>query len=78
MDTMTVGELKAYLDEFPDSQKVGFAYPSGDYWKTELIGSILGVEYAFVKFSGYHQKHQLVKDITEEAEDTCEKILILG
>lgn len=66
LETMTVGELKAYLEEFPDSCKVVFSFPAGDYWKTQLVGGINYAEYANVKYSGYHEKHQIDDEGGEE------------
>ncbi len=77
LDTMTVGELKAYLEEFPDSAKVAFSYPSGDHWRTVLVGAIKSAEYANVKFSGYHDTHQIAEPEGEETEKV-EEVLILG
>jgi hypothetical protein len=75
IETMTVGELKAYLDEFPDDKPVGFAYPSGDHWRTKLFGAIQTAEYANVNYSSYHQRPQV---LTEEENDEGQEVLILG
>lgn len=49
LQTMTVGELKAYLDEFPDNAKVVFSYPSPDNY--EACGTINSAEYGTVEFN---------------------------
>lgn len=66
--TMTVGELRQYLEEFPDSAKVVFLYPSGDFWRTALAGTINYAEYANVEYSEYHKQYQVAKD-DEEGEE---------
>jgi hypothetical protein len=72
--TMTVGELKQYLEEFPDSAKVVFAYPSGDYWHTELIGEINYAEYASVKYTEYHRCFKVMDTEDEDGQE----VLVLG
>jgi hypothetical protein len=74
IETMTVGELKKYLDEFPDETPVVFGYPSRDYWRTELVGSISSAEYAHVKYTDYHQCFQV--DTNQESEE--QEVLVLG
>ncbi len=73
LDTMTVGELKTYLEEFPDSAKVVFSFPAGDQ-HTQLIGAIKVAEYANVTFSGYHQLFQ----VHLQDDDKGQEVLILG
>lgn len=74
LETMTVGKLKEYLEEFPDDMPVVFSYPSRDYWKTELVGSITCAEYANVKYTDYHQCFQVDKN--EDSEE--QEVLVLG
>ena len=82
LDTMTVGELKAYLDGFPDERPVAFAFPSGDYWRTRLVGQIKSPEYVTVTYSEYHQQFQVKADEDTdedtEGDDGAQEVLILG
>lgn len=72
LDTMTVGELKVYLEEFPDDKKVVFAYSSGDYWMTELVGTITKGDYDNIKYDNYHSSFSVSKD------GKGEEVLVLG
>ncbi len=76
LKTMTVGELKAYLEEFPDDQKIGFSYQTGDFWKTELFGEIGSAEYATVAWSEHSRAFRLVDE--SEKYEGQEEVLILG
>lgn len=76
LNTMTVGELKAYLEEFPDKCKVAFSYPAGDHWRTELVGTITQAEYANVEYTEYHRVFQVLT--TEDGPKKSQEILILG
>lgn len=69
--TLTVGELRELLAAFPDSTPVAFAYPSGDHWRTTLVGDISTAENTPVRYSSYHRMHQVQEeDSTEEPERT--------
>lgn len=72
--TMTVKELKAYLDKFPDHKPVAFAYPAKDHWRTELVSGITRAEYVNVTYSGYHKSHQKAD---EDNNEKTTEILIL-
>lgn len=76
IETMTVGKLKEYLEEFPDETPVVFSYPSRDYWKTELVGEINSAEYANVKYTDYHRCFQI--DKSEEDNEESQEVLVLG
>jgi len=62
---MTVRELIRKLKEFDEDLPVRMAYPSGDYWRTTIAGSILGVESCKVEWSEYHSKFT----VPEEGKD---------
>lgn len=74
LETMTVGELKAYLAQFPDSAKVGFSYPSGDYWRTELVGT---VRRGVLASAEYNARHQCFRRLPEEEAPEGEPVEIL-
>lgn len=77
LEAMTVGELKEYLEEFPDSQKVGFSYPTGDFWRTEVFVGIQSAEYATVAWSEHSRAYRLV-DEDDRQDNPREEVLILG
>jgi len=74
LKTMTVGELKKLLNEFPDNVKVAFKYPSHDHWHTELVGKIDNADFVEINYTDYHQCFQIV---AEEYEGELEEILVL-
>jgi hypothetical protein len=76
--TMTVGELKALLAEYPDELPVCFSYPSGDHWRTVLAGTIESAEEAHVKYTAYHEEYKVVypEDGKEEDEGATAVLLL--
>jgi len=74
--TMTAGEIRAQLSDFPDDKPVMFAYPSGDHWRTVLVGEIESVEPAFVAYTEYHQQFKLLDDESDE-NGTDEEITVI-
>jgi hypothetical protein len=76
IETMTVGELKKYLEEFPDNAPVVFSFPARDYWRSTLLSPIHSAVYGNAKYSEYHQQLQLETD--EEKAENLPEVLILG
>lgn len=60
--------LSALLYEDSDAE-VFFEYPSGDYWRTRLAGSVDMVETATVEWSEYHREWSLPRDDDKQLED---------
>lgn len=71
--TMTVGELKAILNEYPNDLPVMMEYPSGDYWKTQIAKELNDAEELEVEYSEYHQKFKLGNQ-EEEDQDQDEPL----
>jgi hypothetical protein len=65
---MTKGELVELLVDFDDDMQIGFAFPSGDYWKTTIVRTINEVYEAEIKYSDYHEENTLVNR-DEETDD---------
>lgn len=42
--------------------EVGFAYPSGDHWRTVLVGEVRKTTHALVKHSSYHERLALIDE----------------
>lgn len=66
---MTVSELIKTLKEFDQSMEVMFQYPSGDYWRTELVGSIDDVIWMTVEWSEYHREYSIPRDDDKDTDD---------
>ncbi len=87
LKTMTVDDLRTILADFPGDTKVAFAYPSGDYWRTTLVGRIKSVEDGVATYSAYHQAFKLEDDPTvpvgdelahDDTDPAGERIVVLG
>jgi hypothetical protein len=59
---MTVKELIDQLEMMPDDMEVKFAYNYGDYWDSEVCGTIGYVDILEVKHSDYHRMDKLASD----------------
>ena len=66
-NAITVQELRDMLQDFPDDMPVVFAYPSGDYWRTEVANQVKEVEEGSIEYSNYHQKFQVSEEGGEES-----------
>lgn len=85
---MTVRELIRELAQYDKDTQVMFRYPSGDFWKTELAGSIDKVVQMDVKRSQYHNNMQVVEDDSGEddpgededllRQEATELVILLG
>jgi hypothetical protein len=75
-ETMNVGELKKFLNQFPDDQPTGFAYPSGDYWHTTLVSGITQANVFTVAYTDYHRSFKLANPELRGMEGT--EVLILS
>lgn len=73
---MTVGEMRERLEGLDDGLKVLMAYPSGDYWRTIIAGTIDTVETCQVEWSAYHGKFVLPKE-GKEPEESGEEVVVL-
>ena len=65
---MKVSDLIDLLKDFDPNLEVHFAYPSNDYWRTELAPTVDTVGDGFVKYSTYHSMHKML-DEDEMYED---------
>ena len=81
LDTMTVGELRELLGQFPQDQPIATVYPSHDHWRTRLIGVICEEpEVHKVRYTEYHQCFELIDPDNEEANANPDaiEVVILG
>lgn len=71
LDTVTVGELKELLEDYPDDMPVVFAYNHGDYWRTTVTAEIkknrLGE--GAVVWSGYHRMYKEYEESEKEGDE---------
>ena len=87
---MTVKELIAKLEEFPDGAAVHLAYPSGDYLRTTLAPPIHRIGMGIVQTTApqkcpvycqpgeYHSSHRLVDDSDDPSvDDTDARVVVL-
>jgi len=74
---MTVKELIRKLEEFDGDLPVRMAYPSGDYWRSVIAGSIDGVESCKVEYSEYHRNMTVPKEGKEDPEDGEETVILI-
>lgn len=65
---MQVKDLINLLKDFNPDLEVHFAYPSNDYWRTELAPAVHSVGDGIVKHTDYHRMDQLM-DEDEMHED---------
>jgi hypothetical protein len=63
---MTVAELKALLNRFPDDMEVVKSQNSGDYWGTKIVRDIVRVAEDTCVYSAYHE---CFKIMTEDSND---------
>jgi hypothetical protein len=67
---MNVKELIDHLRTYPDNTEVLFVYNYGDYWKTDVAGTIDNVEEGEVTYSEYHRMDKVVDyDAEDELDD---------
>lgn len=57
--SMTVGELKALLDQYPESAPVYFTYNYGDHWHTTVAQQVSSVDKGAIKYSDYHNMNKV-------------------
>lgn len=77
---ITVADLKAELDNYPDEAKVLFSYNWGDYWRTEVACRVASIGEKQVSWSARLELPQLVdeEDIDGNDEgDTDESLPIV-
>ena len=63
---LTVGELAAELRHLNQSLPVGYAYPSGDHWRTTLVRRASEVRVEGAAWSDYHRSLRLQPDDGDE------------
>ncbi len=59
---MVVHELIELLKKQDPASEVGFAYPSGDYWKTVVVGEPNDVVEEYVIWSDYHSMERMASE----------------
>lgn len=77
LNTWTVKQLKEQLEKFDESTPVVFAYPSHDYWQTELAGNIRDIDKVDIEYSNYHNQFQICKEDSEQEEDSQSVVVLL-
>ena len=77
MTTMTVGQLRAALAQYPDDMPVGFAYPAGDYWGRTLMGEVSKLDTERVQYSDYHRTFQVLTEDRDRDEDRDVTLVLL-
>jgi len=78
IQTISVKAMRALLDGLEDDDKLAFAYPSGDHWRTDLVSSIKQVEQTKVGWSDYHRCFKvLTEEDGKEANEKGEEIFLL-
>lgn len=70
--SLTVAELKALLDQYPDNAKVYFTYDYGDHWHTTVAKEITSVDEGAVVHSDYHR----MMKVNDEADEN--NAILLG
>jgi hypothetical protein len=80
--TLTVGQLIERLQGLDPSLPVAFSYEYGDYWNTEVAGTIRNVDETAVAFSEYHSMLKIANmdddSEEEEGEENREWIVVLS
>ena len=56
---MTAGLLIEMLQGMDPETPVGFSYPSGDHWRTQVVGEVTQIEERAVEWSAYHEQFVL-------------------
>ena len=74
---MTVQEMIAALQNFAPDQKVGFAFPSGDYWGNVLVREVTSVDEGEVRYSNYHESNTLLGADDYDEGDEIELWIVL-
>lgn len=67
--TLTVGQLIERLQGIDPSTPVAFSYDAGDYWHTEVAGTIRNVDETAVAFSEYHSMLKIANDDDRDEEE---------
>lgn len=78
---MTKGELVELLLDFDDDMEIGFAFPSGDYWRTTIVRTVGEVSEDEIENSEYHNENVLINrdDLTEEeCENEYKRMIVLS
>jgi hypothetical protein len=73
---MTVSELKAILDRYPDNMPVTIRQYTHDYWNTVRADSVDTVEIVDRKWSNYHRSFVIV-DECDDQDDPKSTVLII-
>lgn len=80
MDTLTVEELHARLDDLIDQGKgnleIRCPYNYGDHWRTEVAMAPSDVYIGYVEYSAYHRMDKVIEE--GEEKDDSEEVVILG
>lgn len=77
---MKVRELIERLEDMNPEMEVGFAYPSGDHWRTALLGEIATVEEDKALHSPYHDKDKLADEdemYSDNPDPTLRDVVVL-
>jgi hypothetical protein len=75
---MTVGQLIEMLQMLDNPEaEVGFAYPSGDYWRTTVVAEVGQVDQLDVSWSAYHDKFALPRDDEDGGRGEGEQTIVV-
>lgn len=72
--SMTVAELKALLEQYPETAPVYFTYDYGDHWHTIVAKEITSVDEGAIVYSDYHSMNK----VDEEPADDAELAILIG
>lgn len=77
-DGVTVKELRDMLEDHDDDDRVFFAYPSNDYWRTMIAEPVQEVETLPLVPSDYHGEgiFKITKDDPEDDSDDPSFVVI--
>lgn len=72
-------ELNLLIEQGHEDTEVKYAYLAGDYWRTTIASTIIGITEAHVAYSKYHEKDEVLPEIEdgEEYPHNARKIFIL-
>jgi hypothetical protein len=73
---MTVAELKALLNNYPEDMEVMKAEKSGDHWGTILALPIRRVSKRTIVYSAYHECDKIPLDVDEDDTNVREVVIL--
>lgn len=68
--TITVGELKEMLENYPDDTKILVEQATHDYWKTIVVKPIAEAELETLEYNDYHQSLKVSQPTDDEDQES--------